>query len=117
MTGTNCDLFTHKSSRSYLNHLVNIYIYIYITNVKIKLFLYKSRQASENQEGEAPRISIQSAHEGHKVVSPTHLPHLPPRKDPWYLFTLEAESTPGPQCGRKDYVSEKSRRHHREANR
>jgi hypothetical protein len=25
MTGTNCDLFTHKSSRSYLNHLVNIF--------------------------------------------------------------------------------------------
>jgi hypothetical protein len=24
MTGTNCDLFTHKSSRSYLNHLVLI---------------------------------------------------------------------------------------------
>jgi hypothetical protein len=22
MTGTNCDLFTHRSSRSYLNHLV-----------------------------------------------------------------------------------------------
>jgi hypothetical protein len=22
MTGTNCDLFTHKSSQSYLNHLV-----------------------------------------------------------------------------------------------
>jgi hypothetical protein len=22
MTGTNCDLFTHKSCRSYLNHLV-----------------------------------------------------------------------------------------------
>jgi hypothetical protein len=22
MTGTNCDLFTHKQSRSYLNHLV-----------------------------------------------------------------------------------------------
>ena len=25
MTGTNCDLFTHKSSRSYLNHLVHTY--------------------------------------------------------------------------------------------
>jgi hypothetical protein len=25
MTGTNCDLFTHKSSRSYLNHLVQCY--------------------------------------------------------------------------------------------
>ena len=24
MTGTNCDLFTHKQSRSYLNHLVRI---------------------------------------------------------------------------------------------
>jgi hypothetical protein len=24
MTGTNCDLFTHKQSRSYLNHLVHI---------------------------------------------------------------------------------------------
>ena len=24
MTGTNCDLFTHKESRSYLNHLVII---------------------------------------------------------------------------------------------
>jgi hypothetical protein len=24
MTGTNCDLFTHKLSRSYLNHLVFI---------------------------------------------------------------------------------------------
>ena len=24
MTGTNCDLFTHKSSRSYLNHLVHL---------------------------------------------------------------------------------------------
>ena len=27
MTGTNCDLFTHKSSRSYLNHLVYVVVY------------------------------------------------------------------------------------------
>jgi hypothetical protein len=26
MTGTNCGLFTHKSSRSYLNHLV-VFLY------------------------------------------------------------------------------------------
>jgi hypothetical protein len=38
MTGTNCDLFTHKSSRSYLNHLVLLqlswcfFIYIYLTS-------------------------------------------------------------------------------------
>ena len=30
MTGTNCDLFTHKSSRSYLNHLVCMYAFKYV---------------------------------------------------------------------------------------
>jgi hypothetical protein len=29
MTGTNCDLFTHNQSRSYLNHLVYIYIFFF----------------------------------------------------------------------------------------
>jgi hypothetical protein len=29
----------------------------------------------------------------------------PPRKYSWYSFLLEAESTPGPQCDRQDYVS------------
>jgi hypothetical protein len=27
MTGTNCDLFTHKQSRSYFNHLVYVRLY------------------------------------------------------------------------------------------
>ena len=40
------------------------------------------------------QISRQSAHEGGKVVSPTHRPPLPPRKYSWYSFLLEAESTP-----------------------
>jgi hypothetical protein len=30
MTGTNCDLFTHKSSRSYLNHLVHCLCLLYV---------------------------------------------------------------------------------------
>jgi hypothetical protein len=29
MTGTNCDLFTHKSSRSYLNHLVFMPLFLW----------------------------------------------------------------------------------------
>jgi hypothetical protein len=29
MTGTNCDLFTHNQSRSYLNHLVIREVIIY----------------------------------------------------------------------------------------
>ena len=53
------------------------------------------------------QISRQSAHEGGKVVSFTHRPPLPTRKYSWYSFLLEAESTPGPQCGRKDYVNNK----------
>ena len=39
-------------------------------------------------EFEAPRISIQSAHEGGKVVSPTHRPPLPPKRYSWYSFHL-----------------------------
>jgi hypothetical protein len=54
------------------------------------------------QEGRAPRISRQSALEGGKVVSPTHRPILPPRKDSWYSFLFKAESTPGLKCGQKD---------------
>ena len=45
--------------------------------------------------GWGSQISRQSAHEGGKVVSPTHRPPLPPRKYSWYSFLLEAESTPG----------------------
>jgi hypothetical protein len=42
------------------------------------------------------QVFRQSAHEGSKVVSPTHRPPLPPRKDSRYSFLLEAESTQGP---------------------
>jgi hypothetical protein len=48
-----------------------------------------------------------TAQDGGKFVSLTHRPPLPPRKYTWYSFLLEAESTPGPQCNRKDYVTEK----------
>jgi hypothetical protein len=42
-----------------------------------------------------------TAQDGSKVVS------LTTRKYTWYTFLLEAESTPGPYCDRKDYVTEK----------
>jgi hypothetical protein len=38
------------------------------------------------------------------------------RKHSWYSFLLESESTPWPQCGRKDYVNEKFQCYHRESN-
>jgi hypothetical protein len=37
-----------------------------------------------------------------------------PRKYSWDSFLLEAWSTPGPECGRKDYVNEKFQWHHRD---
>ena len=47
-----------------------------------------------------------TAQDGGKVVSLTHRLPLPPgnAKCSWYSFLLEAESTPGPQCDRKDYI-------------
>ena len=37
-----------------------------------------------------------------------HRPSLPTRKCSWYSFLVEAKSTPGPQCGWKDYVNKNS---------
>jgi hypothetical protein len=58
------------------------------------------------QEVEAPRFQ-DTRHM--KVVSSQ--PYAPAvfssRKYSWYSFLLEAKSTPGPQCDRKDYVNEK----------
>jgi hypothetical protein len=39
-----------------------------------------------------------------------------PRKDFWFSFLLEAEITPGPKWGLKDYANEKFQRHNRESN-
>jgi hypothetical protein len=50
------------------------------------------------QDVQALTAFRQSAHEGDKVVSPTHQPPLLPREDHWYSFLLQAQSTRGPEC-------------------
>ena len=50
-------------------------------------------QAQRGLGGYGSEISRLSAHEGGKVITPTHRPPLPPEIS-WYSF-LEAESTPG----------------------
>ena len=57
-------------------------------------------------EDSGSQISRQSGHEDDEVVCPTQSPPLPPfsKKYSWYSSLLEAESTPGLQCGRKEGV-------------
>ena len=57
--------------------------------------------------GWGSQISGQTAHEGGKVVSPTHRPPLATKKYSCCSFLLQAESTPSSFYGRKDYVNEK----------
>jgi hypothetical protein len=47
MTRTKCDLFTHKSSRSYLNHLVHKFFNLVSSGIKVKVKLscYRPGQA------------------------------------------------------------------------
>jgi hypothetical protein len=82
--------------------------------VKVKQPHYRPRQALRVPGGWGSQIPRQSVHEGGKVVSPTHRPPLHPKRYSWYSFLLEAWSTPGSQCGRKDYVDEKFQWHNRE---
>jgi hypothetical protein len=54
---------------------------------------------------EAPTYYRQSVHRWRwdcQLYAPTT---LYPQEDSWYPFLLEVESTPGPQCGWKDYVT------------
>jgi hypothetical protein len=75
-----------------------------MVKVKVKQSHYRPWQALRFPGGWGSQTLRQSAHESGKVVSPTHRPSLP-QEIFMYSFLLEAESTPGPWCDRKDYVN------------
>jgi len=74
---------------------------------KVKQSHYRPGQAQRVQRSQGPQISWQR----HRTVVGCQ-PYAPaaftPRKYSWYSFLLEAESTPGPQCDRKDFISMKN---------
>jgi len=61
-------------------------------------------QAWAGSEG-SRRLRLQDNWHIKVAVSPTYRPPLSPRKYSWCSFLLEAELTPGPQCGWKDFVN------------
>ena len=86
--------------------LLNLFRFVvrrrYVKKIKVK----QSRcRPTEFQEVKVPRF-----HDIGTGWCQACQPHAPaaftPRKYTWYSFLLEAESTLGPQCDRKDYVTE-----------
>jgi len=100
-SGTNAYMSMVTMWRSGVYHLLQCAIYT------SKQAPCRPGQALRISRGFWSSISRQSAHEGGKVVSPMHQPPLLLRKHSWNPYLSEAESTPGPQFGWKDYVNEK----------
>jgi len=88
-------------------HIVCVYLYIYICGKGKAVPLQAWSGAEGSRKLRFPDFMTTAQDDG-KVVSLTHRPLFTPRKWSWYSFLLEAESTPGPLCDRKYFMSRKN---------
>ena len=84
--------YTATKEQSYLGHRRNCHAST-PSSVKGKAIPITGLWGPEGSGQLRLQITTPSAHEGGRVVTPTHRPPLPPGIS-WYSF-LEAESTPG----------------------
>jgi hypothetical protein len=108
-------LFCSSNAAVYCDtNLKRLLNFIY-TRVFIYIYRYGKGKAVPLQAWSGPECSrklrfpdfMTTEQDDGKVVSLTHRPPLTPGNNTWYSFLLEADSTPGPLCDRKGYVTEK----------
>ena len=84
--------------------------------LKVKQSHYRPGQALRVPGGWDSQISRQSAHEGGKVVSPTHRPSLPSRENSWYSLLLDWVEPRGHSATERIMSMKKIQWQHQESN-
>ena len=101
--------FTSIQNYSFFNVFIHSYhSLLHLFYVKCKAVPLQAWSGPEGSRKLRFPDFMTTAQDGVKVVSLTHRPLFTPRKYSWYSFLLEAESTSGPQCDRKDFMSLKN---------
>ena len=92
-----------RSNKYSLSYCFELCVFLYTQQVKAKLKQsnYRPGQDQSYPEGWGSLISRQSAHEGGKIISPTHRPPLPPGSIPGTHFCWRLSRPHGRSAARR----------------